>query len=160
VTLQGTGQPGAELSVSDSGKDIGAATVDGVGRWSFEAGVEAGQHVFVASTVDGSQKSEPVSVTVVASLATPSPSPIPTSLPPTATPAVASGAGGCSPSGVPPSGYLLDKDHYVVGSCDTLSGIAAWLNVTVESLLESNPQITDPDTIIPGDIVNVPPKPE
>jgi hypothetical protein len=56
------------------------------------------------------------------------------------------------------SGYLLDEEHYVVGSCDTLSGIAVWLDVSVESLLESNPQITDPDTIIPGQIVNVPPK--
>lgn len=155
ITIAGISQPGAKLDILDSGKVAGQVTATDEGKWFFEGQIEPGQHIFVASMADGSLKSGPVSVTVRLKEATPTPPPISAHISPTAAPAVASGGAGCD--GLI-SGYLKDKDHYVVGSCDTLSGIAVWLDVTVDSLLESNPQITDPDTIIPGDIVNVPPR--
>lgn len=150
VRLQGDGRPGVELAVSDSGTVIGTTTVDRAGHWSFTTTIYNGHHVFTVGTVDGSEQAGPVAVDVTPIVVT-----VGTATPPTPTPAAASGGSGCS--GLI-SGYLKDKDHYVVGSCDTLSGIAAWLDVSVDSLLAANPQITNPDVVVPGEVVTVPPK--
>jgi LysM domain len=156
LTLQGTGAPGTELVIMDSGVAPGRVTVDASGSWSFQYQVAPGLHQIVVSTVDGGLRSDPVGVTIL----TPGAQPPVTAAPTEAATEVAAGGQGCSPNGVPPSGFLQDKDHYVVGSCDTLSGIAVWLNVTVDSLLASNPQVTDPDKIVPGEVLNVPHPPD
>ena len=152
VSLQGTGPAGGAIQILDGDQVVSTVTAGGDGKWSAQVTVTPGQHTFAAASADGSQKSDPVHVTVGPAPATATPSPIP----PTATPAVASG--GCGPNGAVVSGFLKDKQHYVVGSCDTLSGIAVFLNVSVETLLASNPQITNPNVVVPGQIVNVPPK--
>lgn len=46
--------------------------------------------------------------------------------------------------------------RYVVRPGDTLFIIAARFNVTVESILRINPQITDPNVIFAGQIINIP----
>ncbi len=97
---------------------------------------DPGQHTYTAQPAgDAASVSAPVTVTI-------------------REPETAEGGRECPPDGT--HGYQPDEDHYVVGSCDTLSGIAAWLGVTVEALLAANPQITDPDLIFPGQVINVP----
>lgn len=46
--------------------------------------------------------------------------------------------------------------RYVVRPGDTLFIIAARFNVTVASILRLNPEITDPNLIFPGQIINIP----
>ena len=45
----------------------------------------------------------------------------------------------------------------VIQSGDTLSQIAQQNNTTVEALMKANPQITDPNVIIAGESINIPP---
>jgi spore coat assembly protein SafA len=45
---------------------------------------------------------------------------------------------------------------YVVQRGDTLSGIARRFGVSLENLEEANPQITDPNRIFPGQVINIP----
>jgi spore coat assembly protein SafA len=47
-------------------------------------------------------------------------------------------------------------DTYVVQSGDTLSGIAERFGVSLSDLEEANPQITDPNVIFPGQVINIP----
>ncbi len=47
-------------------------------------------------------------------------------------------------------------DTYVVGACDWLAKIATNLGVSYQALLAANPQITDPNLIYPGQVLNVP----
>ena len=48
------------------------------------------------------------------------------------------------------------QQQYQIQSGDTLSEIAAELGVSVEDMMSLNPQITDPNMIIAGDMLNVP----
>lgn len=59
----------------------------------------------------------------------------------------------CIPTGIPPcpTGFT-----YTVMPGDTLFGIARRLGVTLDSLLRLNPQITDPDRLIVGQVICVP----
>jgi len=52
----------------------------------------------------------------------------------------------------PPAG----GSTYTVVAGDTLSGIAAAQGVTLAALLAANPQITNPDVINVGDVINIP----
>lgn len=45
---------------------------------------------------------------------------------------------------------------YVVQRGDTLSGIARRFGVSLSDLAEANPHITDPDSIFPGQVINIP----
>lgn len=47
---------------------------------------------------------------------------------------------------------------YVVQKGDTLSGIASRFGITLSQLLALNPQITNPNLIYPGQVINVPVK--
>ncbi len=52
----------------------------------------------------------------------------------------------------------LNETNLEVGSGDTLAAIAQANGVSLKELLDANPQITHPDLIHPGQIVNVPDK--
>jgi spore coat assembly protein SafA len=57
-----------------------------------------------------------------------------------------------SPTTIPcPNGQL-----YTVKSGDTLFFIARRYNISLQSLIDANPQITDPNTIFPGQVICVP----
>ncbi len=57
-----------------------------------------------------------------------------------------------SPAAIPcPNGQL-----YTVRSGDTLFFIARRNNISLQSLLDANPQLTDPNTIFPGQIICIP----
>ncbi|KAI9828162.1 MAG: hypothetical protein M1832_003689 [Thelocarpon impressellum] len=45
---------------------------------------------------------------------------------------------------------------YTVVSGDTLGGIAQRFGVTLDALKAANPQITNPDQIFPGQVINIP----
>ena len=45
---------------------------------------------------------------------------------------------------------------YTVRPGDTLSGIAERFGVSLDALIAANPQISDPDRIFPGQVINIP----
>ena len=47
---------------------------------------------------------------------------------------------------------------YIIQTGDTLFVIARRFNTTVSQLLDINPQIPDPDRVVAGEIINLPPK--
>jgi nucleoid-associated protein YgaU len=49
---------------------------------------------------------------------------------------------------------------YTIKSGDTLRRIAQRFDVTVADILAANPQITDPNHIVPGQVITIPPRPE
>jgi spore coat assembly protein SafA len=57
-----------------------------------------------------------------------------------------------SGTGLPNTGMQT----YTVVAGDTLYGIAANFGVSLSSLEAANPQITNPNLIYPGDIINIP----
>ncbi|MEK5444366.1 LysM peptidoglycan-binding domain-containing protein [Fredinandcohnia sp. FSL W7-1320] len=46
--------------------------------------------------------------------------------------------------------------QYIVRPGSSLFAIAIWFGVSVDSLLQVNPQITNPNQILPGQIINIP----
>ena len=46
--------------------------------------------------------------------------------------------------------------RYTVQKCDTMFLIAQRLGVSLQSLIDANPHITDPNQIFPGDVLCVP----
>ena len=55
-------------------------------------------------------------------------------------------------SGIPNTGGAT----YTVVPGDTLSSIAVRYNVSLSALVAANPQITNPDLIFPGQVINIP----
>ena len=51
----------------------------------------------------------------------------------------------------------LDWQTYTIALGDSLYGIATKFNVTYDQLLAANPQITNPDFIVVGQVINIPP---
>ena len=72
---------------------------------------------------------------------------------PTAPPASPTPVASPTPSPTPESTWLT----YTIKLGDSLYGIAAEFGITYEQLLAANPQITDPNFIRAGDIINIPP---
>lgn len=46
--------------------------------------------------------------------------------------------------------------RYIIRPGSTLYLIAAWFGVTLESILQINPEITDPNRIFSGQVINIP----
>ena len=58
----------------------------------------------------------------------------------------------CDPSPVVPPGVV----QYAIRQGDTLYKLAIRYNVTVRQILQANPQITNPNNLVIGQIVNIP----
>ena len=58
----------------------------------------------------------------------------------------------CIPSGVPP----CTGQYYKVQQGDTLFSIAQRFGVSLQALIAANPQITDPNLLIPGQVICIP----
>jgi len=76
ITLTGTTTPGSAVHVFDGNTDLGAATVDPNGNWTFTTNpLATGTHALTAVALDGdgnpSAPSEPTNLTIVAPVATP-----------------------------------------------------------------------------------------
>ena len=61
---------------------------------------------------------------------------------------------------VPPKPPKPPVKEYVVQKGDTLSLIAKKFGVTLDALIAANPQIKDPNKIVPGDVINIPKAPK
>lgn len=58
-----------------------------------------------------------------------------------------------SSGGIPPTG---GGNTYVVQPGDTMSGIAAMFGVSLQALEAANPQVTNPNFILPGQVITIP----
>lgn len=61
-----------------------------------------------------------------------------------------------APAPAPDNGGSAPAGNYVVNPGDTLSGIAARHNVSLDAVIAANPQIENPDLIYPGQNISLP----
>jgi LysM repeat protein len=138
LTLTGTGAPDSEVRVVVGGEPVGIAQVDADGNWSLSVALdEPGDYEVVVEALDSSgavvATSEPAVLTIVDII--------------TITPTVV----GCS---LPPGSCT--GDTFTVRPGDTLGCISRCAGVALEALLAANPEIADPDLILPGQIIVIP----
>ncbi|HUN24542.1 MAG TPA: LysM peptidoglycan-binding domain-containing protein, partial [Anaerolineales bacterium] len=135
VTLSGTGTPGTMVEVFVDGKSVGKVKVSASGKWSLKTNLTAGTPKITLTALDGNGKtmatSTPTAITVNAAKAS-------------------GGGGGCGGRGSQNGGV------WTVDGCDTLSLISRDTGIPLQELIESNPQITDPNVIHPGQQIVLP----
>jgi LysM repeat protein len=154
ITLEGTGEIGSTLDVLDGDEVISSVVVGSDGSFSTELSPNLGDHLYTVREANSGLVSSPVTVSITAAVAG---SATATSAPTVSQPTSTSGEGDhCDYTGVVIKGYKPDKFHYVVGTCDTLSSIAAALGIKLSALIAANPQIKNPDLIYPGQVLNLP----
>lgn len=144
LTLAGSGAPDSAITILDGGRVVGTAVVDSDGAWSLAFNVVPKRYELVARSADGALASDPVVITVTATAVAITPTPA-------ATAVAAATTAHCVP-GVDQGGT------YVVGTCEWLSKIARALNIDYAALLAANPQITNPNLIFAGQVINLPPR--
>ncbi|MEM7117770.1 MAG: SUMF1/EgtB/PvdO family nonheme iron enzyme [Chloroflexota bacterium] len=177
VLVTGTGEAGATVELLDGDVVLGTAVVAEDGTWEFE--LEPAAEAYELAVRLGEETSEVVSVTVaeavVAEAATPTPTPTqiaptPTAVAPTPTPTAAAptptavpgqptptpGSGGSGSVDCNSQPGIDQGSTYVMGACDTLSGVAAKFGFTLAELLAVNPQISNPDDVQAGQVINLP----
>jgi nucleoid-associated protein YgaU len=130
LTVIGSGAPDSEVEILDGSVTLGAVRVGTEGEWHFTFEPEIGLHRLAAHPLGDAQAT---SGAVQVRVAKPS-----------------DGIDCNSNPGIVRTG------SYVVGTCDTLSGIARELGVGLGALEEANPQVENPDLIFPGQIVTIP----
>ena len=136
VKLSGTGAPGAEIEIVEDGKVIGKAVVAADGTWSYSYTPAAGEHTLLVRAAGD---------TSLASASQKFSMPAPATAAPPAT------SGEC--------GVGEDRGTtYVVARCEYMSLIAKRVGVTLAALIAANPEVTNPDLIYPGQILNLPPR--
>jgi LysM repeat protein len=95
----------------------------------------------------------PPTATTVPPSNTPKPSATPTKV-------SASGSGGNTNGTAIPCSTSdfgrIENGFYIVGRCNTLTNIAKRLGVSVEQLIQANPQLSNPNYIYPGQKLNLP----
>jgi hypothetical protein len=140
VKLSGTGTPGTEVEIVEDGKVIGKATVGADGTWTYSYTPSAGEHtLLVRATGDANLASAPAKLSMPADATAPAPVTLP-----------AAGA---------ECGVGEDRGTtYVVAPCEYMALIANRTGVTLAALIAANPEVTNPDLIYPGQILNLPPR--
>ncbi len=63
------------------------------------------------------------------------------------------------PPGVPPAPACPEGTPYVVAPGDSMFGIAQRFGLTLDQLRRANPQVTDPNVLVPGQSLCIPPRP-
>ena len=129
LTLIGPGKPGAKVEILDDSAVLGTAEVSAEGEWSFTFEPAAGDYQFTVRP-DGDQT---VSDRVINVRVTADEDSIDCDLNP---------------------GFERG-DHYVVGTCDTLSSISQDLDLNFDDFWAANPQVEDPDLIYPGQFLTL-----
>jgi DNA-binding beta-propeller fold protein YncE/4-amino-4-deoxy-L-arabinose transferase-like glycosyltransferase len=145
VTLNGTGEPDSEVRVLVGGDPIGIAQVDDGGNWSLVAELsEPGEYEIVVEALSDAGEvvatSEP-GILVIVDITPTSPT---TVVSPTAMAECRTLPGSCA------------GNTYTVQPGDTLQCISQCTGVTLEALLAANPEIDDPDLILPGQAIVIP----
>ncbi len=139
VTFAGTGTPGAEVEALDQEQVLSTTVVQPDGTWTLDCLCDSGTRLLsVQNAGDPESASEAITVQVAVA---------PVSIPKGLV---------CSEDIDIPMG----TDHgtvYVVAPCEYIGLIAARTGVKLADLLAANPQLTDPDRIDPGQILNLPP---
>ncbi|HOU14484.1 MAG TPA: Ig-like domain-containing protein [Anaerolineae bacterium] len=139
VTLEGTGEPGAEIEILDNGKVVGKAVVQADGTWKFDDKVEPGAHALaVQNAGDAASASAAINVQVAAA---PKPAPA---------------TGVCSAGNIPMG--IDQGTTYVVARCEYMGLIAQRTGVKLADLIAANPQVTNPSLIYPDQVLNLPPR--
>jgi LysM repeat protein len=153
VTEEATVEPAVEPS----------ATPEPTVEPTAEATATVEPTVEPTATVEPTETPEPTVEPTAEPTETPEPTVKPTETPEPTAKATAVAAD----SGTPASTSYADCERfpgidngstYVVGACDWLAKIADKLGVTYQALLAANPQIDDPNIIIRGQVLNVPPR--
>lgn len=140
VTLAGTGTPGAEIEILDQGNVVSTTVVQPDGAWTLDCVCDSGTRLLSVRNV-GDPASASAAITVQVAV-------VPVSIPPDLV---------CGEDVDIPMG----TDHgtvYIVAPCEYIGLIAARVGVKVADLLAANPQVTNPDRIEPGQILNLPPR--
>jgi hypothetical protein len=130
LTVIGSGGPGSEIEVLDRSVGLGSVQVGTEGEWHYTFEPEIGLHSLAARPLGDAQAT---SAAVQIRVAKPS-----------------DGIDCNSNPGIVRAG------SYIVGTCDTLSGIARQLGIGLDALEGANPQVENPDLIFPGQIVTIP----
>jgi hypothetical protein len=141
VALAGTGTPGAEIEILDEGEVVSTTVIQSDGTWTCNCLCDSGTRLLsVRNAGDPESVSEAVAVQVAM---------VPMTVPNDLV---------CDEDD---ENIPLGTDHgtvYVVAPCEYIGLIAARVGVELADLLAVNPQVTDPDRIEPGQILNLPPR--
>ncbi len=147
-TLTGTGAPGTTVQIVVNGQPAGTAVVGPDGKWTFDADFPAaGDYAVAVNALDASgavtAPGEPTTLKVAA----PTPTPAPTSTP--------SANIYCDYSD--PTVFGEDQGAtWLVDRCDTMSYIARQTGIPLADLIRANPQVRDPNLILPGWRITLP----
>lgn len=144
ATLSGTGAPGSKVRIVIDGQPAGEATVSGDGKWTFAASfARAGNYAVAVSALNASGQVVATSAPATARVQ--------------AAPTAATPAPGAICDFSDPTVYGEDQGTtWLVDRCDTMSYIARQTGIPLDVLIAANPQIRNPDIILPGWRVNLP----
>ena len=149
-TSNGTPTSSAATSAATASTD---ATATQPASASATTGATNGNNATAVPTNTAVATHVPPTATAVPPSNTPKPSATPQPAP---TKASASG-NGSTPVPCASSDFgRIENGFYIVGRCNTLTNIAIRLGVTVERLIQANPQLSNPNYIYPGQKLNLP----
>lgn len=142
MALKGTGQPGVEIEILDNGVIVGRAIVQADGTWSYDYKCEPGSHaITVQNPGDTENASAAVNIEVAAAATEP---------------AADSATVSCSAANAPKG--VDQGTTYIVARCEYMGLIAQRTGVKLADLIAANPQVTNPNLIYPGQVLNLPPR--
>ena len=139
LTLEGTGQPGAEIEILDNGKVVGKAIVQADGTWKFDGEFVSGLHALTVQNVGDVESAGDAVVVEMVAAVQPAPA-----------------AGMCGTDAI---SMGIDRGTtYIVARCEHMALIARRTGVTLADLIAVNPQVANPNLIYPNQVLNLPPR--